>query len=245
MKIKLNQLLICLVVFFGNLLTETVFATVHDTLTASNLHPYGRNWKSANGNLELISSAVHFGFQFEGKTCTIYANINKGNGHNYLQYTLDGIYQKRLKIMGDTLRPISIGGLTNRKHTIWIYKATEAHTGPVFIEKIIANHILAINNLRRPLVEFIGNSITCGAAADPSEIPCGTGEYHDQHNAYYAYGPRLARMLNVNFILSSVSGVGIYRNWNTDGPAMPKLFEKRISRKIVRAPGISNRIIQR
>ena len=52
------------------------------------------------------------------------------------------------------------------------------------------------------------------------------GEYHDQHNAYYAYGPRVARALNTEFILSAVSGVGIYRNWNTDGPAMPLLFEK-------------------
>ena len=62
--------------------------------------------------------------------------------------------------------------------------------------------------------------------ADPSEIPCGAGEYHDQHNAYYAYGPRVARMLNVNFILSSVSGIGIYRTWNTNGPSMPQVYEK-------------------
>ena len=77
-----------------------------------------------------------------------------------------------------------------------------------------------------PLIEFIGNSITCGAAADPSEVPCGSGEYHDQHNAYYAYGPRVARALNTNFLLSSVSGAGIYRNWNSDGPALPLLFEQ-------------------
>jgi len=77
-----------------------------------------------------------------------------------------------------------------------------------------------------PLIEFIGNSITCGAAADPSGTPCGTGEYHDQHNAYYAYGPRVARALGANFILSSVSGIGIYRTWNTDGPSMPQVYEK-------------------
>ncbi|HEY0058552.1 MAG TPA: SGNH/GDSL hydrolase family protein, partial [Flavisolibacter sp.] len=75
-----------------------------------------------------------------------------------------------------------------------------------------------------PLIEFIGNSITCGAAADPAEVPCGTGAYHDQHNAYYAYGPRLARTLGANFMLSSVSGIGIYRNWNSSGPAMPAVY---------------------
>ncbi len=70
------------------------------------------------------------------------------------------------------------------------------------------------------LIEFIGNSITCGAAADPSEVPCGTGVYHDQHNAYYAYGPRVARALAANYIVRSVSGSGIYRNWNSDGHAV-------------------------
>ncbi|HMH21425.1 MAG TPA: SGNH/GDSL hydrolase family protein, partial [Puia sp.] len=77
-----------------------------------------------------------------------------------------------------------------------------------------------------PLIEFIGNSITCGAAADPSETPCGTGLYHDHHNAYYAYGPRLARALGANFLMSSVSGIGIYRTWNMDSPSMPQVYEK-------------------
>ena len=76
------------------------------------------------------------------------------------------------------------------------------------------------------MIEFIGNSITCGAAADASEVPCGTGVYHDQHNAYYAYGPRVARSLQTEFMLSSVSGYGIYRTWNTDGPSVPEVYEK-------------------
>jgi hypothetical protein len=76
------------------------------------------------------------------------------------------------------------------------------------------------------LIEFIGNSITCGAAADASEVPCGTGVYHDQHNAYYAYGPRVARKLGANYIVSSVSGIGIYRTWNREEPSMPQVYDK-------------------
>jgi lysophospholipase L1-like esterase len=75
-----------------------------------------------------------------------------------------------------------------------------------------------------PLIEFIGNSITCGALADPSEVPCGKGVYIDQHNAYLAYGPRVARALKVNYFLSSVSGIGIYRTWNSDSPSMPQVY---------------------
>lgn len=56
-------------------------------------------------------------------------------------------------------------------------------------------------------------------------MPCGSGAYHDQHNAYQAYGPRVARALHTNFVLSSVSGIGVYRNWNSAGPTMPQGYE--------------------
>lgn len=193
---------------------------------ASALHPFGRYVTDKKTGVELISSAVHFGFQFSGTSCSIFARISEPQGHNYIQYTLDGNYQKRIRITGNSRQPIVIGGLPEGKHTIWIYKATEATTGPIYVEKLVAHNIRSLSEPDRPLIEFIGNSITCGAAADPSEIPCGKGEYHDQHNAYYAYGPRVARSLHVNFILSSVSGIGIYRSWNTPNPSMPQVYDK-------------------
>jgi hypothetical protein len=211
-------------IFFS--IFQISFAASKDTLMASSLRPYGRFIQDPGDGLELISSAVHFGFQFRGTHCLLFATIKDATGHNYLQYTLDGVYQKRIRIAGNSRRPIEISGLPEGNHKIWIYKATEATTGPIFIEKIVATDIHALKVPDRPVIEFIGNSITCGAAADPSEIPCGEGEYHDQHNAYYAYGPRVARELNVNFLLSSVSGIGIYRSWNSPGPSMPQVYDK-------------------
>jgi hypothetical protein len=201
-------------------------AASKDTLNASSLRPYGRYVQNPHGNLELISSAVHLGFRFKGPYCSIFATLSDPAAHNYLQYTVDGIYYRRIKVSGNISHSYNIVGLGKGEHTIWVYKATEATTGPIFIQKIVGHDIIALKVPNRPLIEFIGNSITCGAAADPSEIPCGTGEYHDQHNAYYAYGPRVARILNVNFILSSVSGIGIYRTWNTAGPSMLQVYEK-------------------
>lgn len=195
-------------------------------LSAAALHPYGRYLLTDSQHLELISSAVHFGFRFSGKECAVYAYIKDVMGHNYLQYELDGIYQKRIRIEGGDRRPVMIKASSGGSHTVWIYKATEAHTGPIFIEKLMGDNLQALSRPDAPLIEFIGNSITCGAAADPSEVACGTGVYHDQHNAYYAYGPRVARTLGTNFILSSVSGIGIYRTWNEDGPSMPQVYEK-------------------
>jgi lysophospholipase L1-like esterase len=195
-------------------------------LTASQLFPFGRVLRDENNDIELISSAAHVGFTFTGTECQVHAYIKNSVGHNYLQYELDGQYQKRIKVTGTNNQPVLIKATTDGQHTVWLYKATEAHTGPVFIEKITGENLKAIERPKAPLIEFIGNSITCGAAADPSEVPCGTGEYHDQHNAYLAYGPRVARTLNVNFLISSVSGIGIYRNWNSDGPTMPQVFDE-------------------
>lgn len=196
------------------------------TLTASELFAFGRVLQNENNHIELISSAAHVGFTFTGTECQVYAYINASAGHNYLQYELDGEYQKRIKITGTANEPIVIKATTDGPHAVWLYKATEAHTGPLFIEKITGTNLKALKRPKAPLIEFIGNSITCGAAADPSEISCDTGEYHDQHNAYLAYGPRVARTLNVNFLVSGVSGIGIYRNWNSDGPTMPQVYDK-------------------
>lgn len=200
--------------------------TQTDELQATALQPYGRYSINSQQQLELVSSAMHFGFSFEGTEAHIYATIPNAGGHNYLQYELDGVYQKRVKVSGNETEPIVITAPTAGKHTVWIYKATEAHTGPIAIEKVTAENIEPLQKPEAPLIEFIGNSITCGAAADPLEVACGTGEYHDQHNAYMAYGPRVARALGTNYVLSSVSGIGVYRNWNSNGLTMPEVYEK-------------------
>jgi lysophospholipase L1-like esterase len=197
-----------------------------DTLPAAGLRPFGRTWMHPEQGLELISSATHFGFQFEGPECRLYATVPAGMDHNYIQYELDGKYEKRLVVSGKVKTPIVLKATGNGPHKVWVYKATEAHTGAVFIQQVDGKNLKALSRPSAPLIEFIGNSITCGAAADASEVPCGTGAYHDQHNAYYAYGPRVARTLKANFLLSSVSGIGIYRNWNSEAPTMPQVYEK-------------------
>ena len=198
----------------------------HHVLPAAELKPTGRTALHSDKGLELISSAAHFEFSFEGKECSLFVSIPPWLDHNYIQYTIDGEYQGRLRIDNKNTLPVVIQADKNGRHEVVIYKATEAHTGAVYIEKILAKGIQSVQPASLPLIEFIGNSITCGAAADTSDIPCGKGVYHDQHNAYLAYGPRLSRALGAQYILSSVSGIGVYRNWNSDGPAMPVVYER-------------------
>ena len=194
-------------------------------LKAKEITPVGR-FKYTSDGVELISSATHFGFSFEGKDCRVYATTSKNSAHGYIQYVLDGVYKERVKVSEDADQPIILHASSEGKHQIWIYKATEATTGPIAIRKIEAQQVAPLANVTGPIIEFIGNSITSGAASDASDTPCGSGQYSDQHNAYQAYGPRVARALNAEFVLSSVSGIGIYRTWNTDSPSMPQVYER-------------------
>jgi hypothetical protein len=226
MIVKYPRLAIIFCLFCLSCASTKIITKPTDSLPATALKPFGRYIINNEQSLELISSAVHFGFSFEGNECSLYASHAWKGGHNYLQYEMDGEYKKRIRVEGNYEQPIVITAQKNGRHTVWIYKATEAHTGAVIIQKITGKNIKPLQRPDAPLIEFIGNSITCGAAADASEIPCGTGEYHDHHNAYYAYGPRVARELNSNYIVSSVSGIGVYRNWNSDAPTMPQVYER-------------------
>lgn len=224
MGFRTKTFLVVILFFWSCASSKNQQAARQEVLTAQQLLPVGRTLIT-NDKLELISSAVHFGFSFEGDGCDIYVSLPGRMDHNYLQYELDGVYQKRIKVTKDQVR-ISLTVPISGSHTVWIYKATEATMGPLFIEKITGKNLNPLPVSKTPLIEFIGNSITCGAAADTSEMPCGKGEYLDYHNAYYAYGPRVARRLGTNFILSSVSGIGIYRSWNREEPSMPQIYDK-------------------
>src|SRR5688572_29910567 len=73
-----------------------------DTLTVGELSVYGRYYFNDRQQLALVSSAVHFGFSFEGKACSLYVSLPGASGHNYLQYELNGQYIKRIRIDGNS-----------------------------------------------------------------------------------------------------------------------------------------------
>jgi hypothetical protein len=195
------------------------------TLPASALHPFGRTITDEHQSLDLVGSASQVGFSFEGLQASVYISVPAWLNHNYLQYELDGVYQKRVRVLADAKSPLIITASKPGKHTVWIYKTTEAQTGPVIIDSVTGPNLVALERPQAPLIEFIGNSISSGAMSDPSDVPCGQGVYYDQHNAYMAYGPRVARALGANYMVNSVSGIGIYRNAN-GGAAMPQVYEK-------------------
>lgn len=187
---------------------------------------HGRTLVKDNA-IELISSASYAEFQFKGDICNVMLSNKAIEGdYNYAAIELDGNYRQRIKVESNvpqsfTFRP----GKEADWHTLRIYKATEAANGLIVLHGVQASEIQAVTEKHDIKIEFIGNSITCGMGNDAGEIPCDRNKWYDQHNAYWSYAAITARSLCTDFMLSSVSGAGIYRNWNSDGPTLPRLYE--------------------
>jgi lysophospholipase L1-like esterase len=195
-------------------------------VTQQGINPFGRAIVDADSNIVLIGSASYIELSFTGTSCALWMkNSASWNDYNYVVVELDDQYNGRLKINGSGFKPYTVTAPDNKQHTVRIYKATEAMNGQVLIESIAAAAVKALPHPPRKKIEFIGNSITSGTGSDVKDIPCGTDKWYDQHNAYWSYAPRVARALNADYILSSVSGIGIYRTWNADGPSMPEVYE--------------------
>lgn len=211
------------------LLSVSFFSTAQGNKeNYSDYHYAGRVELQDNNKVLLIGSASSVSFDFEGDSCEIsLQSVDSYEHHNFVSLELDGEYIGRVRVEKGAVQkfPVAVTN-KNKKHHLTIYKATEAANGAVLFAGTTAK-LIKSSAPKRKKIEFIGDSITCGFGND-LEIPCGSGEWYDQHNAYWAYGPVLSRILNTDFVLSSVSGYGMYRNWNDehkDEPNLPDVYE--------------------
>jgi hypothetical protein len=149
-----------------------------------------------------------------------------GNSHNYVSVSIDGNAAKRIKL-SQRENHLLFDKLFPGQHTILICKSTEAGIGYLEFAGIKCQDLLAPTNpgtVRR--IEFIGNSITCGMGSDESVLPCGKGEWYDQHNAYMSYAAQTARALNAKWMLTSVSGIGLIHSCCDMTLTMPDVYDK-------------------
>lgn len=189
----------------------------------------GRVDQLQNDQVILIGTASSVSFNFTGKECSIsLQSVDSYEHHNYVQLVLDGKYIGKIRIEKGAVQSFPIKVISNKKeHRLEIYKNTEAQSGNILFAGTTAK-LTSISFKKKKKIEFIGDSITCGAASDPSDIPCDKGEYMDHHNGYNAYGPRVSRTIGVDYLMSCVSGIGMYRNWNDenkDEAIMPDIYQ--------------------
>ena len=135
---------------------------------------------------------------------------------------LDGVYAERGKVLLGAEKKLKV---PKGVKTARLYKATEASNAEITVR--VPKNFKMHATPKKKKIEFIGDSITSGMGNDTT-IACGSENWYDQHNAYYSYAAIAARMVGADFLLSSVSGMGMYRNWNTEyreEDSMPEVYQ--------------------
>lgn len=164
-------------------------------------------------------------FAFSGTDCTISVidEMKYGNHHNYIHVVVDG-KAKRIKLTGKYNRIAIASNLTDTVHQVTICKDTESAIGFIQFHEISCDKLVPSSSKKQAIIEFIGDSITCGNGSDLSLSTCATASWYDQHNAYDAYGPTVARTLGMDYLLSSVSGIGLTRSCCGTSYTLPEVY---------------------
>ncbi|MGI4736967.1 MAG: SGNH/GDSL hydrolase family protein [Janthinobacterium lividum] len=170
---------------------------------------------------------VYITTRFEGSSCAVLVNdeVLGGGNHNYLELVLDG-KPSRIQLTGKENTVPVASNLAAGPHTLTVCKNTESNIGYLEFVGVRCAKLLPPSARAAHRIEFIGNSITCGTGSDQSVVPCGKGKWHDQHNAYMAYGPTTARALGAQWQLTAVSGIGLMHSCCNMTLVMPQVFDK-------------------
>lgn len=164
--------------------------------------------------------------RFAGPVCRIIIRDQqlRGENQNYLQVIVDG-RDTRVQTEG-TADTFLVAAAGDGPHDLVVCKNSEASIGWIEFGGLICQGLSPLPAAPERKIEFIGNSITCAAGADDSSVPCGTGNWHDQHNAYHGYGPTTARALGAQWHLSAVSGIGLIHSCCEIKITMPAVYHK-------------------
>jgi lysophospholipase L1-like esterase len=193
--------------------------------TSSRIRVMGRHVDDKN-SVAFGASGVTFYIKFRGSALEVELEneARDSTSHNWFTVVVDSGEPFRFRADPSTRRYKLVEGLPLGEHTLSLSKATEGQNGHNRLVAVYTQELLTAHALPARRIEFVGNSITSGYGLDQRPVPCGRGAWYDKSHAWLAYGPRIARHLNAEWMLSSVSGIGVVRNWNTPSPVMHDIY---------------------
>ncbi len=155
-----------------------------------------------------------------------------GFGRNYYDAVIDGTTVVKIAPEHAVTRYEVAVDLPEADHTLELVKRTEASVGKcTFLGFEFSGSILPAPPAPTRRLEFIGDSITCGAGIEGvihSDACLADGWGQPTNNARLTYAADIARAYNAEYHLSSVSGIGLVRNYSFkyDARPMPDVYDE-------------------
>ncbi len=199
-----------------------------------NVKPLGRTWPVGDEGLLLAFSGTGVEFAFTGTSCVVWIGGDcraddpaAANDHARIAVYLDGerVVDAMITSAVKSFRITAEEG----EHVARIVKLSETAMSVCLIHSIEADNIRPTAD-KVHLVEFVGDSITCGYGVD-DEDP----EHHfvtATEDVTRAYAYKAAQLLDVDYSLVSISGYGIISGYTATAEApvtaqlLPTYYEK-------------------
>jgi len=188
---------------------------------------YGRIDNSNPQIPRIWAPGVYIVAKFKGAKCQVLINDEAGGAnHNYLEIVIDGKGPYRIELTAKENTLDVPDGLSDSEHTILICKDTESNIGYIDFIGFKCEKLLSLAAKPKRKIEYFGDSITSGTGMDLSVIPCGKGQWYDQHNAYMSYGALTSRNLGAQWQLTALAGVGLVHSCCNMNVVMPQIYDK-------------------
>jgi lysophospholipase L1-like esterase len=149
----------------------------------------------------------------------------RGDNRNAFSVRADGVEVGRFQTRAGVTRYRVASGSGGEARLFEIIKDTEGQNGWSLLEGIEVDELLEPPTRASRRIEFIGDSITCGYGMDTDAFPCESSLWYEPTRASLSYAMRLGRRFEAETVLTAVSGMGMYRNWNSLSPVMPDRYD--------------------
>lgn len=213
-------LLLFLVFELGCGKSETSNAVLNMSVDETNAKLIGRTYKDEKGILWFSLSGSGIEFKITGKKCelTIVGDSMVSDTYRTPRYA---IYLDGERIIDSTMQEevekiIVFESEDTQEHTIRLIKLSESLDSTMGVSLITCDGqaIIEPTDKKQLMIEFIGDSITCGYGVD--------GKYGENYSTSTedctkAYAIKVAEMLDADYSLFSMSGYGIVSGYTSDG----------------------------
>ncbi len=192
-----------------------------------------------DGNVSFDWTGVYAKVRFQGNSLSIKASDTKKNYYNvWLDGSMDTTPDKVVAVHGTDTTIVLFSGdeikarFKNDKkaarapHQVILQKRTEGEQGITTISGFLTDgEFLQADAPKERVIEYIGDSYTCGYGTESSSTERFKPETENQN---LTYACAVARYFNADQIIVAHSGMGIVRNFNSKltGYCMPERYRQ-------------------